>query len=538
MKRPIRTIVLLLLTLAMLLSLLPAAAATSGGTLILQAGNTAALLDGGTVTVSPSRYAANGALTVPLREVASAFGGEVLWDPAARSATVTCNGHTLVYREGSWAMSVDGEPKTVTTPPDIAGGCLYVPFQTLETWGLSVHASGYYDGAYQVISREALTEEALAADLAVAQAGLGPNAGLFQRQALLLRAGSRWTARDGQQTALCDPGGNLMPYFTGDGVLMIPLQSCAEAFGGTYAVNEDGTSTVVRSGRTVEFPAEDGFFLRDGQRVEHTYIRTARKDGTVYCSLYAFSTALGIFGYTGAGGALVLSPWSLTGHDDLLHSALEQAAELPTASDEAVRGYIALTFDDGPSGTYSMRLLDGLKARGAHATFFLCQYRIASFPQSMNRYLAEGHEIGSHSATHATLTACSSAKLAAELDNTSAALAAWTGVTPTLMRPPGGAYNSTVLSALKARGMACVLWSVDSQDWLLRDRTKILNRVLPEIGDGDIVLFHDMSNVSVDTALELIDTLQAQGYRFVTVSELAKIKGVTLAPGTVYRQIT
>ena len=154
----------------------------------------------------------------------------------------------------------------------------------------------------------------------------------------------------------------------------------------------------------------------------------------------------------------------------------------------------------------------------------------------MSRYLAEGHEIGNHSATHATLTTCSASKLSSELDNTNAALNAWTGVTPTLMRPPGGAYNSTVLSALKARGMSCILWSVDSQDWLLRDRTKILNRVLPEIGDGDIVLFHDMSNVSVDTALELIDTLQAQGYRFVTVSELAEIKGVTMTPGTVYRQ--
>lgn len=536
MKRILRIPFILLLCFTLLLTALPAAAVESSSTtLILQAGGTSALLDGAPLDVPASRYAANGAVMVPLREVAEAFGAEVTWDGMARTATVILAGHTLRFREGSWTLIADGTAQTVTTPPDIHGGHLYIPLQSLTACGLSVHTFGYYDGGYLVISQTELTEEALAAAKTDALAQLGPNAGLFESQALLLRANSRWIIRGGQEAALCEKGGTLMPYVDSDGVLMLPLQVCAEAFGATYTANEDGSSTVSLGGRTVVFPAEDGYYTVNGQRVEHEYLRGCLRDGTAYCSLYAFSTGLIIFGYTDSNtGALVLSPWNLASHDDLQKSGLTKAASLATAADESVRGYIALTFDDGPSGSYSMRLLDGLKARGAHATFFLCQYRISTFPQSMSRYLAEGHEIGNHSATHATLTACSSAKLASELDNTNTALQAWTGVSPTLMRPPGGAYNSTVLSALKARGMSCILWSVDSQDWLLRDKTKILNRVLPSIGDGDIVLFHDMSNVSVDTALELIDTLQAQGYRFVTVSELAEIKGVTMAPGTVY----
>lgn len=538
MKRILRIPILLLLCLTLVVTGLPAAAAESGETtLLLQTGGTAALRNGELYTVPPSRYASNGAVTVPLREVAEAFGAEVTWDAMARTATVVYGDHTLRFKEGSWTLLTDGAVSTLTTPPDISDGHLYIPLQALTACGLYVHTFGYYDGGYLVISQTELTEEALAADQATAVAQLGPNAGLFERQALLMRSNSRWICQNGQQTALCEKGESLMPYAQEDGVLMLPLQVCAEAFGATYTQNADGSATVVYRGKTVEFPAENGFFTVDSQRVEHPYLRCALRDGTVYCSLYAFSTGLGIFGYTdSATGALVLSPWSLTGHETLRDSGLSKAASLPTAEDESVRGYIALTFDDGPSGSYSMRLLDGLKARGAHATFFLCQYRISTFPQSMDRYLAEGHEIGNHSATHATLTACSSSKLASELDNTNTALQSWTGVKPTLMRPPGGAYNSTVLSALKARGMSCVLWSVDSQDWLLRDRTKILNRVLPVVGDGDIVLFHDMSSVSVDTALELIDTLQAQGYRFVTVSELAEIKGVTMTPGTVYTQ--
>ena len=538
MKRILRMFGILLLSLALLASSLTVSAAENDGTtLILQAGGTAALLDGKLCTVPPSRYAANGALTVPLREVAESFGAEVTWDAQTRTATVVFDGHTLRFKEGSWNLVADGTVTTVSTPPDVFDNHLYIPLQALTSCGLFVHTFSYYDGGYLVISRSELTEETLSAALATAQAQLGPNAGLFSRQALLLRSGSRWVLQDGEQTALCEKGGTLMPYTSADGVVMLPLQVCAEACGAVYTQNDDGSSTVVRNGRTVVYPAENGYCTINGQRMEHSYLRYDLRDNTVYCSLYAFSLGLAVYGYTdSATGALVLSPWSLTGHDDLLESGLNKASNLPTAADESVRGYIALTFDDGPSGAYSMRLLDGLKARGAHATFFLCQYRISTFPQSMDRYLAEGHEIGNHSATHATLTACSSSALAAELDNTNAALRSWTGVTPTLMRPPGGAYNNTVLSALKARGMSCVLWSVDSQDWLLRDRTKILNHVLPEIGDGDIVLFHDMSNVSVDTALELIDTLQAQGYRFVTVSELAEIKGVTMTPGTVYTQ--
>ncbi len=61
------------------------------------------------------------------------------------------------------------------------------------------------------------------------------------------------------------------------------------------------------------------------------------------------------------------------------------------------RGCIALTFDDGPSGDLTERLLDGLRARGIHATFFVCGYRVAQYPQTLCRIAQEGHEIGLHS---------------------------------------------------------------------------------------------------------------------------------------------
>ena len=69
-------------------------------------------------------------------------------------------------------------------------------------------------------------------------------------------------------------------------------------------------------------------------------------------------------------------------------------------------------------------------------------------------------------------------------------------------------------------GMSPVLWSVDSLDWKLKDKGKIVRRVLKDVKDGDIILMHDIFPSSVEAALELIDILQKEGYVFVTADEL------------------
>ena len=62
--------------------------------------------------------------------------------------------------------------------------------------------------------------------------------------------------------------------------------------------------------------------------------------------------------------------------------------------------WVALTFDDGPSGALTEQLLDGLSARSIHATFFVCGYRVAQYPAALRRIAADGHEIGLHSDKH------------------------------------------------------------------------------------------------------------------------------------------
>ena len=92
-----------------------------------------------------------------------------------------------------------------------------------------------------------------------------------------------------------------------------------------------------------------------------------------------------------------------------------------------------------------------------------------------------------------------------------------TGDPPLYIRPPYGAWNEELENEV---GLTPVLWSVDSLDWKLRNKEKIVRRVVKEAEDGDIILLHDIFPSSVEAALEIVDTLTAKGYTFVTVDEL------------------
>lgn len=198
--------------------------------------------------------------------------------------------------------------------------------------------------------------------------------------------------------------------------------------------------------------------------------------------------------------------------------------------------YVALTFDDGPSGRFTRRLLEGLEQREAQATFFLCGYRLEQYPNLAEQILEDGHEIGLHGYCHDSMANMSCARLARELDDTAALLEAQTGEESVLLRPPGGEACQRLLEAAQARGLSVIQWSVDPKDWATSDKDAVVRRVLEAVEDGDVILLHDMSDSSVDAALEIVDALTARGYRFVTVSRLAELRGTPLQPGAVYHR--
>lgn len=196
---------------------------------------------------------------------------------------------------------------------------------------------------------------------------------------------------------------------------------------------------------------------------------------------------------------------------------------------------VAITFDDGP-GQYTAELLDFLKENEVRATFFMLGTNASRYPDLIKRMDAEGHALGNHSNSHPNLTTLSAAGVASQLEKCNAAIRSAVGRNAVVMRCPGGSNNATVKNAAKNANMPIIHWSLDTLDWKLKDKDKILKRTFEEIGvkDGDIILLHDIHRESVDTAKDMILRLKKEGYTFVTVPELLSVRKGGMNAGQVY----
>ena len=183
---------------------------------------------------------------------------------------------------------------------------------------------------------------------------------------------------------------------------------------------------------------------------------------------------------------------------------------------------VALTFDDGPS-KYTDQILDILKKYNACGTFFLIGNKVEFYSDTLRRMLEEGSEIGNHSYDHKLLTRLSKEAFQEEINKTQMAIKKVTGFTPTLFRPTYGGYNNTLKSYTDLK---FVLWDVDSRDWQVKSKEKILKNVLPNVKSGSIVLMHDNHEYSVNALEDMIESLKKQGYKFVTVTELLELKNL------------
>lgn len=204
---------------------------------------------------------------------------------------------------------------------------------------------------------------------------------------------------------------------------------------------------------------------------------------------------------------------------------------LPVQAEQQTK-YVALTFDDGPSGRFTRRLLEGLEEYHAHATFFLCGYRLEDYGELAQDIRHGGHEIGLHGYSHDPMANMSSGTLSRELTGTRALLPE--GCVVNVMRPPGGADGGCVAEVAREQNLSIVSWSVDPKDWADHDADLIYRRLMEQVEDGDVILMHDMSDSSVDAALRLVEELGDQGYQMLTVSQLAMLRLTQLKPGAVY----
>ena len=178
---------------------------------------------------------------------------------------------------------------------------------------------------------------------------------------------------------------------------------------------------------------------------------------------------------------------------------------------------IALTFDDGPHSVYTSQLLDGLRERGVHATFFLLGENIDGKEGVIRQMKEDGHLIGNHGYTHVQMSKETLESACGQIGETNRKIEEITGQKPEYLRPPYGSWNEELECATD---MTVVLWSVDPLDGKLQNTNKVVKKIVKSAEPGDNILLQDVFPTSVQAALEVVDTLKKQGYTFVTVDEL------------------
>jgi peptidoglycan/xylan/chitin deacetylase (PgdA/CDA1 family) len=197
-----------------------------------------------------------------------------------------------------------------------------------------------------------------------------------------------------------------------------------------------------------------------------------------------------------------------------------QAAPVPSTPSQAAQARavprtVFLTFDDGPSGTWTPRYLDVLKKHNAKATFFSTGQSAKAHPRTIARIHREGHLLANHTWSHPNLTRLSKAKVKSQLTRTQSALGRYKS---SCMRPPYGATNTSVRRWTKEIGLKTVLWDIDTRDWEnSQTATSIYNRVIRNVHNGSNVLMHDGGDSQRDSLVALkriLPKLKSMGYTF------------------------
>jgi len=191
---------------------------------------------------------------------------------------------------------------------------------------------------------------------------------------------------------------------------------------------------------------------------------------------------------------------------------------------------VAFTFDDGPSG-YTAEIIDFLDEYHAKATFFMVGTNMIKKPGMVQLVLDRGNEIGSHSYEHKYMTKQSPKELSAMHSLMDSIYYEISSKNFLMTRPPYGSIDSDVTNSIDT---AFIMWSLDTRDWEKRNVDAIVTNVMENIQDGDIILFHDVYSTTREAIKILLPLLYEQGYQITTVSELAKLKNLSLENGTIY----
>jgi peptidoglycan/xylan/chitin deacetylase (PgdA/CDA1 family) len=183
---------------------------------------------------------------------------------------------------------------------------------------------------------------------------------------------------------------------------------------------------------------------------------------------------------------------------------------------------VALTFDDGPHPQFTSQILAVLAYYRVPATFFFTGIQAQKNPQWVRMTHQAGHEIGNHTYDHFRIPKLPRKEQEYQIDEYQRLIQGLTGVTPRFLRPPGGQVDKETQQLITQRGMIVAMWDVALNDTKAgKSERDLLKTSMKNIRPGSVILAHDGIQSTIDMLPTLITALRAEGYSFVTMSQLA-----------------
>ena len=201
-------------------------------------------------------------------------------------------------------------------------------------------------------------------------------------------------------------------------------------------------------------------------------------------------------------------------------STVTEQKELPIYSVETDKKQVSISFDAAWGDEQTHTLLDILEEHNVKSTFFLVGDWVDKYPDDVKDMYDAGHDIGNHSDTHPHMTEMSTEEQKNQIKACNEKIKEITGKEPKLFRAPYGDYNNTVVQSVKSLDMYCVQWDIDSLDWKDPSPSEMVDRIVPNLQNGSIILMHNGAKNTPDALPMIIEAVREAGYEFVPLSKL------------------
>ncbi len=242
-----------------------------------------------------------------------------------------------------------------------------------------------------------------------------------------------------------------------------------------------------------------------------------------------------LFGMTAGGSAAETDGVEWYFNPNQNHTQPEVVNEIPLEGRDVLycgdpqRKAVSITFDAGFDNGHHAKILQTLKEKQVHATFFLDGNFLKRNGSLVQQMAAEGHTVGNHSLNHADMT-----KLT-DFATYSKQITGWNDLLAELklqpspyFRFPCGKFSARALDYNEKLGLTSVFWSFAYYDWVEKDQPDpdgALEKIMSRMHNGCVLLLHSTSATNAEILGTLIDRLRAEGYEILSLEELATAQG-------------